>query len=325
MSEDSITSFLHSRGATTVAAILLAALSLLAFGSDAIVSVEGHRGLILPSPNLWLPRGYMSLGVNLVLLIGAAAGMQALNKEYNIMRSLTSLWATLFLVNQCAVPSIDAQLTGGALLTVIFVMCAALLFGCYDRPARRRPVFLIFVILSGASLFQYGYMFFIPVFIAGMVQMKVFSFKSLVAAFLGMVTPQWILFGTGLLSIDDVAWPRFVSSLSVLSGREVIILMSAIGATAFIGIGFFIGNFMKLLSYNARNRAFNGFLALMLMATVLLLVIDYHNVALYWPLLNMLAAYQTAHFFTSRRFTRSYIPLLMIVVLDLTFYALAIY
>lgn len=325
MTEDSVTSFLHSRGATTVAALLLALLSVIAFSSGQVVPVGGNRGLALTSTNLWLPHGYLSLFINLALLLGAAAGMLALNKEYNIMRSITSLWASLFLITQCAVPSIDAQLTGGALLTVIFLADTALLFGCYDRPSRRRPIFLLFAILSGVSLFQYGYMFFIPVFIAGLAQMKILSLKSIVAALLGVITPQWILFGTGILSIDDVAWPRFVSSLSVISGREVILLMSAVGATALIGLGFFIGNFMKLLSYNARNRAFNGFLALMLLATVLLLVIDYHNIALYWPLLNLLAAYQTSHFFTSRRYTRSYIPILLIVALNLVFYSIAVF
>ncbi len=323
MSEDSITSFLHSRGAITVATFLLICLTLVAYTNDSVMPLEGNRALAFTSTNLWLPQGVISLSLNLIVIVSTAIAMQTLNKELNLMRSMTTLWPAMFLVAQCAIPSIDCLLNGGTLLAALFLISTALLFSCYDRPERRRPVFMIFTILSLASLFQYGYMFFIPIFIIGLVQMKIFSLKTLVAALLGIITPQWILFGSGLLSVEDVAWPEFVSSLSVLDVEGIVLLLLPIAATALIGIGFFVGNFMKLLSYNARTRAFNGFLAIMLPVTIFLSIFDYHNISLYWPLLNMLAAYQTAHFFTSRRFTRSYIPILIIVAMNLTFYSLA--
>lgn len=312
-----LTQILHSRVAALGAAALLAIIVAVSFFSGDIVPIMGNRGLAFPSTNLWIAFGGLSTCVNIVLLYGIAAGLSALNKAFNIMRSLTSLWAAMFLMFQCGTPMVSGQFSGSSVLAVIFLIVTAELFSCYGNPRRRRPVFLIFFILSGSSFFQYGYMFYIPVVALGMVQMRIMNARTAVAALLGVITPPWILFGTGILTFDDVSWPHFVSSLSAIDRPEVLSQLVATGATALLGIGFFVGNVFKLLSYNARNRAFNGFFAVMMLATIVLLAIDYNNLALYATLLSLLSAYQVAHFFSSRRHPKSYISILVVAAIPL--------
>lgn len=308
-----ITSFLHSRGATLTAAVILTVLTAIAVTDGDVIPIEGNRGLLYPSTNTWLSQGWASAIASLCVTMVVAAAASALNKRYNIMRSLTSLWATMYIVMVCGFPSICGQFSGATLLPAIFVIASALLYRTYDNPGRRRSLFLIFFILSGASLFQYGYMFYIPVFAIGMIQMKVMNLKSLLAAAMGVITPPWVLFGSGLADIDSVQWPEFVNSLTVIESRDKILLLAGLGFTALLGVGFFMGNVMKLLSYNARNRAFNGFPAIGLIFTIIFIVVDYHNLALYSSLLCLLTAYQAAHFFSSRRQPQSYIVILTLM------------
>lgn len=325
MKESQITQHLHSDGATIAAALLLVATTIVAMAAGVVLPIEGDRGLALPSTNLWLPHGWLSLWINLGLIGLIAICASALNKSFNIMRSLTSLWATMFIALMIPFPIIDGQLSGATLLPLIWLTDTALLYKTYDTPSRRRSIFLIFFLLSAASLIQYGYMFYIPVFAIGMVQMRVLNARSAIAALLGIVTTPWVMFGTGLLSIDDVSWPEFVSSFYATDTREMVVAIVVVGFSALLGAGFFLGNMVKLLSYNARNRAFNGFITISLLSTVVLLMIDYNNLALYSMLLNLLAAYQVAHFFSMRRATRSYIPILLIIALALGLYILTIW
>ena len=65
----------------------------------------------------------------------------------------------------------------------------------------------------------------------------------------------------------------------------------------------------------------NGFLTMALIATATYTVFDFGSFRFYLPLLNCLTAYQAAHFFTYRRSRRSYIPILIIVLVYCGFYA----
>lgn len=320
-----ITDYIHSRGATVAAAITLTLLTVIAIRMDAVADIEGNRGLAFLSANLWIDNPVISTCVSILAIYAIAAGLLALNRSFNILRHMTSMWATMFLVLQCSIPGIDANFSAASMLTLVFYTATALLYGCYDRPTRKRPIFMIFALLSAGSLFQYAYMFYIPVFIVGMIQMKVMDFKGFLAALLGVITPPWILIGTGILTPQQIDWPEFVSAMSALHDSDVIMLLVSVILSACIGVGLFMASMMKLLSYNAKNRAYNGFLTIAMLATIVLMVVDYLNIAVYTMLLNSLAAYQMAHFFSSHRQSRSYIPVLTIMACYFAIYIFTIF
>lgn len=324
MTQRELTAALHSRNCTALFISIVVIGTFVAYNAGAVIPIVGSRGLAFPSANEWLGVGQLSLWLNLALNGAIAVLAVAINKTYNIMRSLTGLWGSLFILFQGSLPMVAGQFYGGTLMCAVMLLIMSMMFSCYGDTTRRRRVFMIFLLLSAGSFIQYAYMFYIPVMFAGLVQMRIFDMKSVTAALLGLFTPPWILFGCGILSPDDVRWPEFVGTLSMLEVSDIVKIFVPVGLTALLGIVFFCGNVMKLLSYNAKNRANNGFLALLMIATVILILVDYSNLSIYVPLLSLTSAYQAAHFFSLRRHKRSYIPLLIIVAMYVALYILHI-
>lgn len=322
MTQRGLTAFLHTRNCTVLAAVVVTAMTYIAYRSGAVVPIAGSRGLALPSANEWLAEGEVSLWLNLAVNAAIAGMATSLNKAFNIMRSLTGLWGTLFIVFQGALPLVTGQFYGGTLMCVAMLLVMAVMYSCYGDTGRRKRVFLVFLLMSAGTLIQYAYMFYLPVMFAGLAQMRIMDGRSVTAALLGLATLPWILFGCGVLSLGDVRWPEFVGTFSMLDVSDMVMVFVTVGLTALLGIIFLCGNVIKLLSYNARNRANNGFLALLMITTVVLILVDYGNLSIYLPLLSLTSAYQAAHFFSSRRHKSSYIPILLIIALYITLYVL---
>ena len=76
-----------------------------------------------------------------------------------------------------------------------------------------------------------------------------------------------------------------------------------------------MANLIKILSYNARTRALNGFFTILFVFTAIFCVVNFASLTFYLPLLNLAVAYQIGHFFTYRRQRRTYIPLLLIAAI----------
>lgn len=312
MDERRLTVFLHTRAFTLLLMVVAFVASIIASNHDAIIAFTGNRGFIFPSANEWFESRGLSMVVSLLVTFGMASLAGSILKAFNTMRALSSLWASFFIVLECALPSVIFQFNSGTLLAVILIGATMILFSCYGVPDAKR-VFLAFMLISIGSMFQYAYLFFIPVMILGLAQMRIIHVKPILAAFLGICAPYWFIFGCGILPLDSLLHPQFVHVELHLADMEKVRVYTVIGFTITIGIGFLIANLMKMLTYNAQVRAFNGIFAIMLIATALMLLIDYHNRSTYIPLLNFLTAYQICFFFTIRRFKRSYIPILAIV------------
>ena len=200
------------------------------------------------------------------------------------------------------------------------------MFSLYGDPAPQRRVFLIFFLFSLAAFTQVGYLFYLPVLLLATIQMRVFSLKTVVAALLGVVTPPWLLFGFGIVGLSDLHWPDI--SFDFIYGidfNEFAQLFSTVGFTMAVGILFLVANLMKILSYNARTRAFNGYLTMLLIYTMAAMLLNFNNFTFYIPLLNCLVAYQVGHFFTYRRHRWSYLAILFLICCYAGFYVWAVY
>ena len=242
------------------------------------------------------------------------------NRAFNVFRSLTSLVAGLFFIMQTSLPSVMDRFYGGDLMGVMMMICVVLLFSSWSDGACQRRIFLIFFLIALAGFTDLSYLLYLPVFLVGCVQMRVFDLRTFLAAGMGVITPPWILFGFGLVDPGVLHWPELVVAWSMFSDPDVVTALVVTGFTLVIGVGFTVANLLKILSYNSRVRAFNGFLTLLFFATGLFSILNFNNFAFYIPLLNCLTAYQIAHFFTYRRNRRSYIPILIIAGVYVGFY-----
>ena len=317
--------YLHSRNCTVLTIVVAAIMTYVAFRYGHVNEITGSRGTLFESPNRWLAPGMLSLMISLLLMTATAFSFQSLNKVFNFMRAPSALTSTLYVVMLSSLPMAAGQFYGGTLLSLVILAITALLFSCYADPSATRRVFLIFFILSIASLVQYAFMFYILVAIPGLAQMRILNFRSVLAMILGIISPVWILYGFGVIELSDIGWPHFVNSISRLSLPGMITVFTAVGLTMLIGFAAMCGNLMKILGYNAKFRAFNGFLSFLLIFTMLLMIIDYVNISVYFPLLCLTGAYQVAHYL-SMRGPRSVVWTLgSIVILYLLIYAASYY
>lgn len=308
-----ITAFLHAKGSTVLAVFLACVSCAFAWERGAVVQIAGNLGFGFPSANLWLRFDWVSAVANLCVNVLVAGLTVYINRTFNVLRSLTALVATMFMVMQMAFPSVLGQFYGGSLLAVVILMCVMLLFSVFGNALGQRRVFLIFFLLGGAAFTQVAYLFYVPVLLLGCIQMRMFSLRTFLAALLGLITPAWILFGLGLVDSSSLSWPEMTLVWSLFDAREMAQAIVSTGFSIIAGSIFLVANLLKILSYNSRVRAFNGFLAMLFIFTAVFTLLNFNNFTFYVPLLNCLGAYQVGHFFTYRRHRRSYMAILLLM------------
>lgn len=320
MTETDIVRFLHSRFGTAAMMAIAVVAAVISYHEGGVIPIEGSNGIGLPSANEWLPPGVLSLVINLALNIGVALLMVLANRSFNITRSVSALFAGMFLILQMPFPSFLGQFYGGTLLSLIVILSANILFSSFNRTYPLQPVFLIFFMLAAGAFTQYAYVFYLPVFIVGCAQMRIFGFRTVLAAGIGMITPLWILAGFGIISPEDFTVPQFRSVLAALENTELLQMSVSLGFTMLLCMVFVILNVIRTFNYNAQTRSYNGFISLLSIATVLFILFDYRNLAIYVPMLNCCAAFQMGHFFATYNSRRSYIAILCIIMAYVALY-----
>lgn len=308
-----ITRFLHSRGAMIAAAVLmvLAAWSAYASGDDAIL--PGDRGIALPSPVSWLPDRFASLICGVASSLLTMGLMLFLNRRFNLLRDLSTLFCVLFAGMQAATPMLTSQFYSGSLLALTIGASLALMFGCYACPWRRRRVFLVFFLLSAGVAVQYAFAVYIPVMLLCCWQMRIMSGRTMVAVLLGLITPWWLLLGFGIVAPDQFHAPelsRMLSAFTFADGARLAVTLLLTSAVLIVAV---VLDLFRTIAYNARARSYNGTIVLTGAVTIVAMAIDFKNVATYVPLLNMLAAMQGAQFFIIHRTERSWIGILALL------------
>lgn len=320
MKTAAVTNYVHSRGFAGLMLALSLAGVIAVYVSGNYALITGDKSFVLPSANEWislrLPDFAASLAANILVVV--TAGLIA--KFFNVLRSSTSLPLALFGAFQLATPGLSAQFYTGSVLAVLVSGCLMLLFSCYRAHMRTRRIFLIFLLLSAACATQYCYALYIPVFLLGCGQMRVFNGRTAVAALLGIVTPWWLMGAAGMLSAGTLRVPQFVSIFQTINSGTAAHLLVTVGLTALLLVGCFVMNVMKTIAYNARSRAYSGAFATLSLATLLGMVLDFRNLISYIPLLNFCAAYEVAGYFSSHRGERTGISVVCIVLIYIVLY-----
>lgn len=260
--------------------------------------------------------------VNYSLYVGIALIMVLINREFKLVRSASWYFVTLFFIVILSFAQVTAAWNMGAPLAFLLCLGAFLLFSIYSSPSSTTTVFLIFFLISLSSLWITSAIFFFPVFIVGLWQMKIISPKALIAMILGIVTPFWIIWGFEWaepfrlnFTIPFFGFRQFITATPVSRLVSMLVMLLAC-------IVFLIAVAVKALSYNAGRRSFNGFISLLTLTLICLLIIDVNNANLYIPVLVILFSFLVSHYFFSRN-TQPSIPGLMF--LPILFIALAVW
>lgn len=296
MSWHDVTRFLHTRGCAQLTLLL----------AIAAISIGWH----LTSHDT----SATSLVTGIVINSLSALLLTLINKHYNFLRGDTILMATLFLSMLVAAPTLWVTPWAGPAMCLAILALCFVLFSTFSDTGTRRQLLLLFAILATLSLVRIDYVWFIPIFIIGVIQMRVLDLKTILAIIMGLATPLWIAIPTGLVDPTTLRLPALTLPEANLD-TETLTLMVIAGITIITGLGFAAANIIKVLSYNARARSMNGFFTILFLGTTLLTLIDFHSMALYYPLLAAMSAYQGAHFFSNRRQPGSAIAILLLIAL----------
>lgn len=322
--EQDITRFLHSRAGALVMMIAAIILGCVAYAEGDVAQIGDPLSIGILTPRQWFTTPVASMVVSLICSVAMGVMMLYISRVFNVLRSMTTLGVGLFFIMQTSLPSVMDRFYGGDVAGVLLMLCVILLFGTYSDPYSPRSIYLIFFLLTLAAFTDLSFVLFLPVFMLGTIQMRIFSLRTFLAAGMGVLTPPWILFGLGIISPGELHLPSIVMAWDMFNNPDVVQALVVTGFTLLTGIGFIAPNLLKILSYNSKIRAYNGFLTLLLIATGVFILINFNNFPFYIPILNCLTAYQIAHFFTYRRSLRSYIPILLLCAVYLAFYAWAI-
>ena len=271
------------------------------------------RALPSLTPSGWL--GFMpelSWGVNFAVLSATAWAMIAINRQFNILRTLSVFFAAYFLFITCSTPFMSCFAGTSSVLAACMIFCMWILFTLYNEPHSNRRIFLIFAILSVGTLYDWKFLFFIPLFVIGLAQMRILRTKKIIAALIGIFTPPWIVFGLDLMPIPQLPHIFFTPPTILLQSPEALPFLCTVLLT--MAIGFLLGsiNLLRILGFNARARAYNGFLALLGIYTGILAIINFTALPDYMTLLNACVAFQVGHFFRATASRRGYILIVLL-------------
>lgn len=320
MKTAALTRYMHSKGLAALMMAMTLAGVLCTYFTGNYATITGDKGFVLPSANEWIGLPWADMTASLAANAGVIVCVWLIAKFFNVLRSTSALPMTLFAAFQLATPGLDVQFYTGIALALLVAGCLMVLFTCYRSPGRTRRIFLIFLLLSAGCATQYCYALFIPVFLLGCGQMRIFNGATIVAALLGIITPWWIMGALGMLTPDNIRVPELVSIFSIIDESSAVRLLVTIGLTSLLLVGCFIMNVMKTIAYNARARAFSGAFATLSLVTLIGMFIDYQNFHSYIPLLNFCAAYEVSGYFCSHRGDRTGVAILCIVVTYIILY-----
>lgn len=240
--------------------------------------------------------------------------MWLINRTFNIIRSVSWFFLGFFMIIQMSVPATMVNFGDGTILCMLMLCVMMLIYSIYMEPWQTKRIFLAFFILGSGALMQYAYMAYVPVLLAGCAQMRVLTFRTILAALVGIVTPTWILWGFGIADLGDFDLSIIMGNFASFSRHDFIVMASTVGVTLIAGLIFGVTNLIKVYSYNARSRALNGLMALLSMATGALCIVDFANLPTYIPLLNCCVAFQTGIFFRINGQRRAYLPVLILII-----------
>lgn len=310
---EEISKFFNGRQFFILTAVLFVVLLWIAPSSDVVLQ-GSSSGVCASSVPSFSMSPTLSRILSVLAMVGVSVLLTILNKGYSYVRDVTYSFSSTFLLLGIANPMVSTQFYDGTLLSVVLLLLASIMFGAYQDGAAQRKVYITFVLLAVCTMFHYSYVYLIPIMIFGFVQMRIMGLKSVLAMIFGLVTPYWIATGTGMISLSEYEAPHIVDIWSGLDFEQSTYIISVVALTILLSLVLFGMNVLKLISYKMQTRSYNGFFIALMLFTMIAMAVDYNNVLVYLPVLNICLSVQMAHAYTLKKQSRRFIPYLLFVI-----------
>lgn len=277
--------------------------------SPATIDLEGIACGIFPTEIYNNPIYYAA---NATIIALTAYLLSRLNSVFPLMREHSYIVMMFFLLLEMLSPSCITLFTAGNMAALLIYASIFVLYSCYQQGEAPKEAFLITLLISTASIVYARILYFLPLFILGLYQMKSLSLRTLIAVVIGWVTPFWTAWGMGWISSD-----QFCPEVLLVKPEWDNIGLDLLPAGISILLGLFTGtnNLMNAHTEKIQTRAMNGFINILSIYATLLILIDTTHYMAYLPILNMGVSLQAAYYFTSRHSKATHILYYTLIVI----------
>lgn len=260
-------------------------------------SIRNHGLIAGLIPEIKL-NGILSLTLNAAIIVLTGILLTRLNTLFPLIKEHTSLPTAFFLLLEMSNISSFSHFSAANLCAFAICICIFILYSCYQQGKSPEQSFIIALLFSILSLFYAHILYLLPIFILGFHQMRSLSIHTIAAIIIGLITPYWIIYGFGCAEYTqlnrsslalDVQWIK----LSIDTVPIIFVLL----------LGLFTGtiNLLNAHTEKIQTRAYNGFINLLSVYTAILICIDYEQLEIYLPILNISVSLQAAYYFANKR------------------------
>lgn len=281
----------------TLTGILLAITAVMASGRVPVAEAGG--GIFFEVPTVLVEPGLTSALINVACLVGIGGLMLLAGKVFSFVRSMTCIYVSAFFLLEMAVPVTSSVFNTGTALCLILVLGVLALFASYEDMHSQGRIFLTMTILATACLWQWAFVVLIPAFALGFMYMRAMDFRGFLAMLLGLATPFWIVIGLGIVNPVNDFKPLEINAVwDTLDLSQMRLLITWAAVVAILSVILTVMNLMTILNYRLQFRVYNAFFIIVNLLSVLAMCIDYRDMLVFLPLLNLCLAIQIAHSFT---------------------------
>jgi hypothetical protein len=292
-----IVDYFNNRGFFGLSILLLVIFSVIASGNF-VVPQRGYG--TFHNLATWISSSDTSCFVAVVCNMVIGILLVTLNIMFRYIKTYNCfVFAAIFVLLQGINPFLSTRFFAGTALCLVVVMSLFFMFEQYGkRGGATQGIFLVMALLSFFTIYHYVFFLLIPLFLLGFAYMRVLDIRGVFATIFGIVTPYWIMLGTGLESISAFQAPHISQVWESApafgaKGWAITVAISTVAVTVLLTIS----NLKTMLNYSVHVRAYNNFFVALSVFVVLMMAIDYNDFLIYMPLLNMCFAIQYGHWY----------------------------
>ncbi|MBO4871023.1 MAG: hypothetical protein J5565_03455 [Muribaculaceae bacterium] len=317
MNDAKINEFLNGRGFAIICCLLLVVTAFIAVTMGEVPHFETGNGIFFDIKGAFIENPVLSMAVNVTAIIGISLLALLLNKLYSFIKAFTFIGAASFFLLELALPLTSSLFDTDTLLCFVLMLGTLILFGTYESKSAQRPIFLVLCILGFLVLFCWAAVVLILAFILGFAYMRTMNWKSCVAAIIGLLTPFWIVLGLGLVSPFDFKLIEVNGIWGSLEGGQVHALIVWEVIVVILAIVLSVINLLQIYHYRLQLRVYNAFFLLVTVLCIIGMCVDYRDMVLFIPMLNLCLSVQIAHTFTISKFAKRYIFIFVLMAASL--------
>lgn len=249
--------------------------------------------------------------VSLAIVASIGYLMIEANTHFSLIRTRTTMPVSLYVI-MATVLFFLHPFQWSLVVPLLFMMAIFQMFLSYESPRASTPIYHSFLFLSIGSLIFPHIIYFMPLFLVGMIPFRAMSLKSFAASLLGMITPYWFLFGYAFLTEQTALWKEPLQEMITFHPIDFshLALNEKIsgGVTTLLLIVGAFHYWQRSYTDRTQTRIYHSFLAYTGLWATLFGILQPHHFTVWLQIQLICSAFLNGHLFTltRNRFTGIY-------------------